>query len=524
MSGSGHFNPFPGLRPFQPDEDLVFFGRQKQTDHLLWRLRSNRFLPVVGFSGSGKSSLVLSGVVPSLYSGYMLKAGSSWRVAMLRPGEDPIGNLAAALLGHGVLDELGPDDDLHLPLLEATLRSSGRGLIKALGQTRIPQTDNVLVVVDQFEELFRYRQSRQIKGSRDEAAAFAKLLIEASNQEQVPIYVAITMRSEFLGHCIEYPGLTSAINRGAYLVPRFSRDELKEAIVSPIVVAGGQIAPRLVTRLVNDVGDSADRLPLLQHALMRMWDLRERRGAPEEALDLEHYEAIGTMAEALSRHAEEAWSELASECEKQIAEKMFKALTDGSANVRRPVCFGEICELTGAEPEAVQAVVERFSRPGRSFLTPPAGRPLEPESVIDISHESLMRVWIRLAGWVEEEGQASHMYRRLAQGAVLQRQRKAGYWRDPELYFAQQWRDRTQPSAAWAGRYDDSQHDGSFEQTMLFLHESRLEQEREKAKADLQFAAEERQARRVRAAWRLAGVLGLVALLSLLFGLRTCGL
>src|ERR1700736_6472083 len=91
------FNPFPGLRPFEADEDHLFFGREKEIDELLRRLGSHRFLSVVGTSGSGKSSLVRSGLIPSLYSGFMVKASSSWRVSILRPGEDPIGHLAEAL-------------------------------------------------------------------------------------------------------------------------------------------------------------------------------------------------------------------------------------------------------------------------------------------------------------------------------------------------------------------------------------------------------------------------------------------
>src|ERR1044071_7819278 len=91
------FSPFPGLRSFEPDEEHLFFGREQQIDDLLRRLRHGRFLAVVGASGSGKSSLVRSGLIPALYSGYMATAGSSWRVALMRPGADPIGNLAAAL-------------------------------------------------------------------------------------------------------------------------------------------------------------------------------------------------------------------------------------------------------------------------------------------------------------------------------------------------------------------------------------------------------------------------------------------
>jgi hypothetical protein len=368
------FNPFPGLRPFEPDEDHLFFGREKEIDELLRRLRANRFLSVVGTSGSGKSSLVRSGLIPSLYSGFMVKAGSTWRVATLRPGEDPIGHLAAALNQSGVLGAEGEMASTNRVLLEATLRRSTRGLVDAVRQARIPPEDNLLVIVDQFEELFRFRRSHQIENSRDEAVAFVKLLLEATQQQEVPIYVVLTMRSDFIGDCMEYPGLPEAVNAGQYLVPRMTRDELRSAITGPIAVAGGEIAPRLVLRLLNDLGDDHDQLPVLQHALMRTWDHWERHRSQGEPIDTADYEAVGTMQQALSLHAEEAFLETGSEANHKIAERIFKALTDTFSDprgIRRPTSVRQlsaICEAS--EPEVIQ-IVEIFRRPGRSFLMPP---------------------------------------------------------------------------------------------------------------------------------------------------------
>src|SRR5687767_14700560 len=151
-------NPFPGLRPFEPDEDHLFFGREKEIDDLLRRLRFNRFLAVTGTSGCGKSSLVRSGLLPSLESGLMLQAGSSWRMAIMRPGEDPLGHLADALDEPAVLgDREAETDSTNRVMLEATLRRGTRGLIQAVRQAHLPDQDNVLVLVDQFEELFRFR-------------------------------------------------------------------------------------------------------------------------------------------------------------------------------------------------------------------------------------------------------------------------------------------------------------------------------------------------------------------------------
>jgi tetratricopeptide (TPR) repeat protein len=509
MSPGSLFNPFPGLRPFEPDEDHLFFGREKEIDELLRRLGANRFLSVVGTSGSGKSSLVRSGLIPSLYSGFMVKAGSTWRVATLRPGENPIGHLAAALNGSGVLGTEGEMASTNRVLLEATLRRSTRGLVDAVRQARIPPDDNLLVVVDQFEELFRFRRSHPAENTRDEAVAFVKLLLEATRQQEVPIYVVLTMRSDFIGDCMEYPGLPEAVNAGQYLVPRMTRDELRSAITGPIAVAGGAITPRLVLRLLNDLGDDHDQLPVLQHALMRTWEHWERRRSQGEPIDTADYEAVGTLQQALSLHAEEAFLETGSDANREIAERIFKALTDTFSDprgIRRPTSVKQlsaICEVS--ETEVVQ-IVEVFRRPGRSFLMPPAATLLESRSIVDLSHESLMRCWTRLITWAAEERASAQVYTRLSQASAWFAEGTAGLWHNPELELGGRWKRQDHPTEAWAERYDSS-----FARAMDFL--DRSEKERDRIEAERENAKKNK----LRLAWSVAGTLGVLLLVAVYF-------
>ncbi len=503
-------NPFPGLRPFEPDEDHLFFGRERETDELLRRLRTHRFVSVLGTSGSGKSSLVRSGLIPSLHSGFMVTAGSAWRVAILRPGDNPIGNLADAL---NAPDVLGGDPDIgetQRMLLETSLRRSDLGLADCVRHARLSAHENVVIVIDQFEELFRFRERREAHGARDEAVAFAKLLLGAANQDEVPVYVVLTMRSDFIGDCMEYPGLPEAINRGQYLIPRMTRDELRAAITGPVAVGGGTIAPRLVSRLLNEVGDDPDQLPVLQHAMMRSWDHWLDVRADDEPLDLQHYDAIGTMADALSQHAEEAYAELPSARAREITERLFKALTDtrlDDRGVRRPTAVDEVAAITAAAGTEVIEVVNVFRKPGRSFLMPPTGVELGAESILDLSHESLMRNWTRLVGWVDEETVSGKAYRRLCRSARRHANHEGALWSDPELAIGLKWREENKPNEAWASRYDPS-----FADAMRFLDESRTaEQARIEAKAN------ERRAK-LRRARILSAVLGSAALITLVFG------
>jgi hypothetical protein len=526
-------NPFPGLRPFETEEYNLFFGREGQSDELLARLGRTRFLAVVGASGSGKSSLIRAGLMPALYGGLMGGTGSGWRIAVMRPGHDPIGNLACALSADDVLGSPDVDDAVEATIIETTLRRSTLGLVDAARQARLPEYENVLVVVDQFEELFRFRSMRDQQGTDDDAAAFVKLLLEAPRQRDAPIYVVLTMRSDFLGDCSQFQGLPEAINDSQYLIPRMTRDERRSAITGPAAVGGGEISQPLVNRLLNDVGDNPDQLPILQHALMRTWDYwSEHRRDSAEPVGLQHYEAVGAMSHALSLHADEAWDELPDERSRHVAESLFKALTErgvDNRDIRRPTRLSEICEITGATLEEVAVVVEVFRREGRSFLMPPVGVALTGSTVLDISHESLIRNWARLKEWVRDEAEAARIYRRLAGAAADYHAGEGGLLDDVTLGWVLKWRDRYSPNRAWGVRYHTE-----FDTAIAYLEESRMalgaaaiererqrqelldRERREREQAEAFAAAQSRAARRLR--WLMAALL-----VVLLFAITTAG-
>ena len=465
------YNPFPGLRPFEFDDNPHFFGRDEQTTELTTRLRKNRFVAVVGTSGSGKSSLVRAGLLPELLSGTMSGAGSSWETAIMRPGGDPLTNLAQSMVDADLYD---PEEEDIAAQVRATLTRSGLGLVEAIRQSDLSQGTNFLLVVDQFEEIFRFRRSED--ATDEQAAFFVNLLLEASAQSDLPLYVIITMRSDFLGECSQFPRLADTVNEGEFLIPRLNRDQRKEAILGPVKVEGGGMTDRLLLRLLNDIGDDPDQLPILQHALMRTWDLFAAQNESGD-LDLEHYHATGGMNEALSRHADEVYGDLPDPEHQRLAQKLFKSLTekvDTNRGIRRPMALKELHEICGGEEAHLRSVVDAFRRTGCTFLMPAGEAEITLKTIIDISHESLMRVWRTLKDWVDDEAQSAKIYRRLADTASLYANDKAGLYRDPDLGIALAWRQENQPNQTWADRYYPG-----FPEAMAFLEASQREAERE---------------------------------------------
>jgi len=445
--------PYPGLRPFRPDEADIYFGREPQIDALLDRLQRTRFLAVIGPSGCGKSSLVRAGMIPALETGFMADAGAQWRIVTMTPGDHPMARLAARVAEAGVLAG-GEDSADTAALAAAALRSGPLGLIDLVREARLPPGTNLLLLADQFEEIFRYWD----KGDRDEADAFVSLLLASAAQAEVPIYVVITMRSDFLGECAVFRGLPEAMNDSQYLTPRITRDQCRLAITGPARVFGGSVEPHLVNRLLNDFGPDPDQLPLLQHALMRMWERARARAQGTRAPPLlgpGDYEALGGLARALSNHADEALHEI-STAQQGIAEVMFRSLTErgmGKRDTRAPAVLADVAAVAGVAPEAVYPVVEAFRRTDRSFIVPPAGTPLAPDTLLDIGHESLIRQWRTLAEWVEREARSAALYQRLRVTAQLWRRGEEALLHNPGLERALEWEKQERPTEPWARRY-----------------------------------------------------------------------
>jgi len=503
-------NPFPGLRPFKIEESHLFFGREGQSDEVLLKLSKNRFVGVIGPSGSGKSSFIYCGVMPILYGGFLTDASPNWEVVVTRPGAGPIDNMAEALLKNNVeyITADAEEKKIKRTIFSTLLRSSSLGLVEAIEQTRKENDVNYLILVDQFEELFRFKEGHDAN-SVNETLAFVNLLMEAVNYPDTPIYVAITMRSDFIGDCAQFPELTRKINDSHYLIPQLTRDQKRKAIEGPVAVGGANIAPRLVQQLLNDLGDNPDQLPILQHALMRTWSYwSSYKDYEGESVDLKHYEAIGTMSEALSQHANEAFDEL-NEDQKRICELLFKAITEKRGEnfgIRRPTRLNEIAAIADVSEEEVIAVIDRFREPGRSLLTPGYGLNITSKSMVDISHESLMRIWVRLKNWVDDEAEAVQMYTRLAEAASMYQVGKAGLWRPPDLQLALNWQAKHKPTLVWGQRYNPA-----FERTMIFLEYSKKEWETEQRIKELE------QKRKLKRARIVALVLGTAVVICLLF-------
>ncbi|HET8569642.1 MAG TPA: BTAD domain-containing putative transcriptional regulator [Candidatus Limnocylindria bacterium] len=374
--------PFVGLRHFAEADAALFFGREAVVARIGERMREEPFLAVLGGSGSGKSSILRAGVLPSLRRGPPTR-----RVFVLTPTARPLEALAAAL----VADADGPT-----AALAAELASDARNLRLRLRRS----AGDAVFAVDQFEEIFTL--------CRDafEREAFVDLLLAAAVADGATrISVVIALRADFYGHCADLPALRGAIAAHQEYIGPMGAEDLRRAIEGPAAKLGWALEPGLADLVLHDAGDEPGALPLVSHALRETWEAR--RG---NTLTIDAYERSGGVRGAVARTAEATFAGLGPE-EQQLARGIFLRLTefgDGTQDTRRRASIDEL--RSGRTGETSVGHVVQILANARLLTVS--------EGTVDVAHEALIREWPRLRRWLEDDREALRSRRELTRAAL----------------------------------------------------------------------------------------------------------
>ena len=419
--------PYPGLRPFRPEESSIFCGREAAIDDVIARLGARNLVLVHGGSGCGKSSLVRAGVLPLLARQHEL-ASRGFGYAIIRPSEGPLTQLATVLA-----QRLGNPEDMDAaaedPVRWWTEKIIFDGDIVTHLEAAIERKglQSFVLIVDQFEEIFPW--------TRDHGRSDVDLLVNflarvGAREVGRRMFVLATMRSDYIGPCAQFAKLGPLINDCQYFLQNIDDTGIASAIVEPAAMFGGTIDPPLLRHLMVAAATQTDPLPVLQHGLMRM--AAPYLGKSEWQLTLKDLDRVSTGGNALSIHANEVLASIADEQSKSRkilpdgARWIFRALFEldvGGKAIRRPRAFAKLVEVAGLPEPYVAALVAAFRTDGANLLTDTGGR--ADTRMIDISHEALLRNWDRMTGvgrgkqggWIREEFEDSLTWRMLARYA-----------------------------------------------------------------------------------------------------------
>ncbi len=451
------FNPFPGLRQFTPDDSNFFFGRKAECEEVISKLLRNRFISVIGTAGSGKSSLVYAGVAAGLRHMKIIDSGD-WNVISFRPGNNPFGNLAAAL-------SRCASDSSH-EKADINLSDSGNidFTLSDLVTKYLYPAKNVLFIIDQLEDLFRF-QSSDNQGITEKFIEF--LVASVANLSQ-DIYIAMTLRSEYLGECSNYWELARLVNNSNYLIPEPGIDNLKEVIEEPVKSAGAAISPELVEIILDDIRNIKNQLSVFQHVMMRTWSIWQSAGT-DRPIGISDYNSAGTVKNSLAIHAGEIYEGL-TEHEKEICSVIFRTITrkgPDNKGIRHPSDFETIRSIAECNEDQLTLVIRKFSNPSCSFIVFHENAGAPEYSTLDLKNECVIQSWELLKDWIDSEALSMQTYLRLSEASALYQQGKTGLYKSPELQAAVKWRNQNNPALSWAVQYNPA-----FERAMVYLRTS----------------------------------------------------
>jgi hypothetical protein len=421
--------PYRGLEAFRPEDAKFFFGRQKLTGWLVSALRREvraaqgvRFLGVLGPSGSGKSSVVLAGLVSKLQVG-RIEGSERWPVVILRPGADPLKNLAAEVVSRFLPAGALPDVDAARKLI-SNLRADSLGLdlFAQLALRDQPGDVRLAVVVDQFEEVFTYRpqddEARQrFEQDRDR---FIANLLQAAAAPGGRVAVVLTMRSDFLSACATFPQLAAVLSAHQELVGPMTVAELREAIEQPAFRVGCEVERALTERLLADVEGRPGALPLLQFALTEVWKKRDVR-----KLTLRAYTELGNddkgeqrvIERVLDRRADEIYRNLQAK-DQNLCRRLFLRLVqpgEGTEDTKRRVPYSELLPRDEAQAEATRKLIRTLTDRDARLLATDGTQTAE--ATVEVAHEALIRGWTQLRQWVDAERAGLRTRLRLTEAA-----------------------------------------------------------------------------------------------------------
>ncbi|MEH1766956.1 MAG: caspase family protein [Nostoc sp.] len=397
-------NPYRGLYAFESEQAQYFCGREEAVRTLILRLAESRFLAVIGYSGSGKSSLVKAGLLPQL-KGDRLPGSSEWAIASFTPGEHPLGKL---------VDILARQEQQNQPHL---------------------------LFIDQFEEIFTLCQDD------DERKTFIRLIAQEVKKAEVETRIILTIRGDFLNRCADYREIITLINNippTSFIITPMSFAELEEAIEKPAKLHGVTFERGLVSQISADVVNRPGVLPILQYALKELWRVCiEEPESPEPLLTRKGYEEIGGVKGALDKRATILYQSLTT-VDQAFARCLFMELVQlGEAGeVTRRRASWERLEVVADSPQQLQRVVGLLAGSQQRLI-------ITDQNTVEVAHEALLSEWKLLNSWITENLENIRLIRSLEEDCQewLQRFNKLdeALLAGAKLAVISEWVNKTQP-------------------------------------------------------------------------------
>lgn len=485
-------------------------GRHRQVFDILSLFQSSQMVGLFGENGSGKTTLIKRGVLPELEKGFLGIAGRKWKSIIIRPGITPLENLSAGIAQLGLNQgKQKLEDEV---LLTEAMRLSSEGLKNACLPKATQKSDfNALLVIDNFEDLFQFREVASNTGDWDETVkCFIQNITKCASYSSIPVYFLIVLRAEYMSRLFEYRHFYEIVSASQYNLPQFRKTEFSEVIKAILQPSKMTMHKDGVDFLYNELGKDLKNLTLLKYYLN---EAVENAGTnSKDEVELEGLLQISS--DSLYSNKLELFYSSCSEMQKRVIEKLFKQITvtEEGSRLRKPIRVDHFLKVTGSQLQELSPLLQsiQHSFPFLLDVLLPFQERLEVKnhsliseaSVIDVKNEQFIPHWPRLVEWIKEEKESQDLYKRLSEKSMLFDKGLTDYLKPPDLDLALSWYEQQKPDELWSKQFDSNHH-----RTIAYLLTSKVKFQEEVSKKELD------QKNKIKALYKWGSILGVVVLI-----------
>lgn len=441
-------------------------GRQRQVFDLLSLFQTSQLVGLFGENGSGKSSIIQKGLIPELNKGFLGIAGRKWKAITIRPGITPLENLAAGIAQLGL--EKGKQKLEDEVFLTEAMRSSSDGLKNACSQRLGSKNDcNSLLVIDNFEDLFQFREVAPNQFDWDEVVkSFIQNISKCVGNSNLPVYFLVILRADYMPRLFEYRHFYETLSSSQYNLPQFRKSEFSELVNSHLAPIKKTISKDANDFVFNHFGRDLKNLTLVKFFLNETLDNLTKSFGQEITLELVQQ----VSKESLYADKLESYFNQTGETEKKLLERLLKqiSVTPEGTKLRKPIRIDHFLQVTGSSLAELRSLLQSIQHnfpflldvilPYQERLEVKGHSVISESAVIDIKNEQFIPHWPRLVEWIKEEKESQDLYKRLSEKATLFDKGLTDYIKPPDLDFALSWYEQQKPDELWSNQFDSNHH------------------------------------------------------------------
>ena len=514
---NNNLNPFVGLKPYSKNTSNSYFGREQDVENLLQILQKNKLLTLNGVSGSGKTSLINSGLIPRLQNGFIGQAGKEWSITSFRPGINILLNLSHALTQNNVLKVDSKSNTTDQKYYSEIISNSGSmGVVEIYKRSDIFNKKNLLIIIDQLEDLFKYEKYFDSSKSEDDNNLM-DIIYRSVTMKNTAIYFLICIETPYLSKLTSYKKLQEIISKSQYAIQNLNQTGINQILENTFKKQNILFDSKVVDLFNQTLKEEISYLPNFQFLLYKLYEKFVLNSSEKSIIDLEDIEDLGGLEHSIAKDFETIFSSSTKENQK-IVSLLFKAISSPQNNTDiQYESILNISEYTNSTRVELSKIIKSFKKtfnnlfdvfePSITGISASANKTYDAKNILTLKYIKFLN-WERYTKWLDEEKTNFKDFKDFSEIAIKKSNNQVGFLKTPVLERAIVWQKNASTNKNWAKKYKLN-----FEQTINFINESEQDDLRIKTEKENQLTRERNKDRRAKKIGYIVAGFGIIGAL-----------